>query len=243
MLIIFCLIAPSVHGGEILVAAAASLTDALTEVKRAYERERPTRVRLVLGASSTLARQIIEGAPADVFFSADLEKLERLESAGLVQPGSRRNFLSNQLVMVAPGDSSLVIASPKDLVRTEVKRVALAEPSSVPAGIYARKYLEKQGIWAQVRGKVIPVGNVRAVLVTVELGNVDVGFVYGTDAKNSSQVRIVYEVPMDQGPRIVYPVAILKGSERKVEARDFLDFVLSDAGRRIFQKRGFVWLR
>jgi molybdate transport system substrate-binding protein len=178
----------------------------------------------------------------DLFLSADLEKMEGLERAGRVDPASRRNLLSNQLVIVAPIGFTLAMRSPTDLVRSEVKRIALAEPSSVPAGIYAKKYLREQGLWDRIKAKVIPVSNVRATLVSVESGNVDAGFIYRTDAAISKKVEIVYQVPKGEGPEIIYPAAIVKYSKKKKAAADFLSFVSSDPGKRIFQRYGFIVL-
>ncbi len=225
---------------EILVAAAASLTDVLKELSAAYPKSKNT-VNFNFGPSSTLARQIEEGAPADVFFSADLAQMDNLDKNGRLEPGTRKNLLSNQLVIVVPSDSKLAIASPKDLLKSEVKRIALAEPP-VPVGAYSSKYLEAEGLWDNIKPKVVPVQDVRATLASVESGNVEAGFVYKTDAAVSKKVKIVYEVPVDKGPKIIYPVAIVKESKRKDTARDFLNYVQTPAGKELFKKYGFVVL-
>jgi len=225
---------------EILVAAAASLTDVLKELSAAYPKSKNT-VNFNFGPSSTLARQIEEGAPADVFFSADLAQMDNLDKNGRLEPGTRKNLLSNQLVIVVPSDSKLAIASPKDLLKSEVKRIALAEPP-VPVGAYSSKYLEAEGLWDKIKPKVVPVQDVRATLASVESGNVEAGFVYKTDAAVSKKVKIVYEVPVDKGPKIIYPVAIVKESKRKDTARDFLNYVQTPAGKELFKKYGFVVL-
>jgi molybdate transport system substrate-binding protein len=227
---------------EILVAAAASLTDALREVGAAYNSKSRHKVNFTFASSSSLARQIDEGAPVDMFFSADLPQMDGLEKRGRVEPGTRKNVLSNQLVIIAPADSTSGVASPKDLLKTQIKRIALAEPSSVPVGIYTRKYLEAEALWDSVRRKIVPVLDVRATLASVEAGNVEVGFVYKTDAAISKKVKTVYEVPIDKGPQITYPVAIVKESKKKEAARDFMNFVLSSTGKQSFKKYGFVIL-
>lgn len=227
---------------EILVAAAASLTDVLKDIGGAYQSKSRHKVNFTFGPSSTLARQIEEGAPADIFFSADLERMEALEKNGRLEPGSRKNILSNQLVIIVPADSGQAIASPKELLKAEVKRIALAEPSSVPVGIYARKYLEGEGLWDKVRSKIVPVLDVRATLAAVESGNVEAGFVYKTDAAISKKVNVAYEVPIEKGPKITYPVAIVKKSKKKEVAGDFLNFVMGPVGRGTFKKYGFVVL-
>ena len=200
---------------EILVAAAASLTDVLKELSAAYQSKGKNIVNFNFGPSSTLARQIEEGAPADVFFSADLAQMDNLNKKGRLEPGMRKNLLSNQLVIIVPADSKLAIGSPKDLLKPEVKRIALAEPSSVPVGVYSSKYLSDEGLWEKVKPKVVPVLDVRATLASVESGNVEAGFVYKTDAAISKKVKIVFEVPIDKGPKITYPVAIIKESKKK----------------------------
>jgi molybdate transport system substrate-binding protein len=233
---------PAIQAAEILVSAAASLTDALTEIGKAYESNNKNRVRFNFGSSSELARQIDEGAPADIFFSADLEKMDGLEKKGRIEPVGRKNLLSNQLVLVLPNDSKMALRAPKDLLRPEVKRIALAQPETVPVGIYSKKYLESEGLWEGVAPKIIPVSDVRATLSSVESGNVDAGFVYKTDAAISKKTKAVYEVSLEKGPQIIYPVAVIKVSKNKEAAGDFLKFVSSQAGKNVFRKYGFVVL-
>jgi molybdate transport system substrate-binding protein len=227
---------------EILVSAAASLTDVLNEISKDYQSKSKNTVKFNYGPSSGLARQIDEGAPADIFFSADLPQMDNLDKKGRLEPGTRKNLLSNQLVIIVPADSKLAISSPKDLLKADVKRIALAEPSSVPVGVYTSKYLTDEGLWDQVKPKVVPVQDVRATLASVESGNVEAGFVYKTDAAVSRKVKIVYEVPIDKGPKITYPLAIVKDSKRKDAARDFVSYVQSPAAKDAFKKYGFVVL-
>ncbi|HEX2229827.1 MAG TPA: molybdate ABC transporter substrate-binding protein, partial [Candidatus Binatia bacterium] len=155
---------------------------------------------------------------------------------------TRKNLLSNQLVIIVPADSKLTIRLPKDLLQGEVRRIALAEPSSVPVGVYSRKYLSDEGLWNKIERKVVPVQDVRATLASVESGNVEAGFVYKTDAAVSKKVQIVYEVPLDKGPRITYPVAVIKDSKRKDAARDFMEYVRTSSAKEAFKKYGFVVL-
>jgi molybdate transport system substrate-binding protein len=232
----------SAWADEILVSAAASLTDVMKEIGSSYQSKSKHTAKFNFGPSSGLARQIDEGAPADVFFSADLKQTDGLDKKGRLEPGTRKNLLSNQLVMIVPSDSKLALSSPKDLLKDSVKRIALAEPSSVPVGVYSKKYLTEKGLWNKVESKVVPVQDVRATLASVESGNVEAGFVYKTDAAVSKKVKIVYEVPIDKGPKIIYPVAIVKESKRKDAARDFLHYVQSPAARETFKKFGFVVL-
>ena len=225
---------------DLTVFAAASLSDALREIVAAYENTTGDTVRLNLGASSLLARQIQEGAPADLFFSADEAKMDDLARAGLIDPATRRSLLSNSLVIVVATDSEVKLASVHDLAKATVRRLALAEPQTVPAGIYAREYLQAQGLWAAVVGKTVPTENVRAVLAAVESGNVDAGIVYKTDALSSKKVRIAYEIPRGQGPRISYPLAVVKGGGSPQAASRFLAWLASPAGESVFAKYGFI---
>ena len=178
----------NVNGAEVNVYAAASLTDVMKEIASAYEKESGDKILFNFGASSLLARQIIERAPADMFLSADEAKMDELAKAGLIATETRRDLLSNLLVIVVPSDSKLVIASPEELTKSQ--KIAVADPRAVPAGIYTKEYLTRLGLWQKLERKIVPTENVRAALAAVESGNVDAGFVYATDAKISSKVRI-----------------------------------------------------
>jgi molybdate transport system substrate-binding protein len=227
---------------EILVAAAASLTDALRDLGKSFQEKSNHKILLTLGPSNLLARQIDEGASADIFFSADTAQMDFLDKRGRLEPNSRKNLLSNQLVMIIRSDSPLAIASAKDLLKPEVKKIAFADPAAVPAGIYASKYLADEGLWDKIRPKVVPVLDVRAVLASVESANVEAGFTYKTDAAISKKVKVAFAVPLDKGPRITYPIAIIKDSQNKKAARDFMNYAQSPTGKALFKKYGFVVL-
>lgn len=227
---------------EVTLFAAASLTDAITEIEAAWEKAGGEPVVLVFGASSILARQIQEGAPADLFLSADEAKMNLLEKEGLVLKGTRRSVLSNTLVFVVPADSPLRIGSPKDLAAGRIRAIALAQPESVPAGIYAREYLQKLGLWSQVAPQVVPTENVRFALAAVESGNVDLGVVYKTDAGISKKVRIAFEVPAAEGPKISYPFAVVAATRQPDAARKLLAFLASEPALAIFRRHGFLTL-
>jgi molybdate transport system substrate-binding protein len=225
---------------EVTVFAAASLTDALKEIAPAYEKATGDKLVFNFGASSTLARQIQEGAPADLFFSADEAKMDGLEKAGLLAKGTRRSLLSNALVVVVPADSGLKIGSAEDLAAAQVKALALAETQSVPAGIYAKEWLESQKLWSRVSAKVIPTENVRAALAAVESGNADAGIVYKTDAGISKKVRIAYEVPAAGGPKISYPLAVTAESKHPEATRKLLAYLESPPALEVFRRYGFL---
>jgi molybdate transport system substrate-binding protein len=233
----------NLRAAELTVHAAASLTDALKELAPIYEKQTGDKLVFNFGASSTLARQIQEGAPADVFFSADEAKMNGLEKAGLVAAGTRENILGNTLVIVVPDDSTLRLNGPADLTGPAVKRLALAEPSSVPAGVYAKEYLTKLGLWDQISGRIIATENVRACLAAVESGNVEAGIVYQTDALISKKVKIAYAIPVAEGPRILYPLAALKESRNLEAARRVLSFLGGGEARTVFTKYGFTVLK
>jgi len=234
--------APRAASGDLLVFAAASLTDALNELAAAYEKGGGEHVSLSLGASSTLARQIEAGAPADLFLSADEAKMDDLEEHRLVLPGTRRDRLSNALVVVVPAASRLRIGSLADLARPDIRRLALADPAAVPAGIYAKSFLQQKGIWPKVSDRVVPTENVRAALAAVESGSVEAGIVYKTDAAISKKVRVAYEVPRAEGPRIAYPFAVVATSQHPDAARKLLAYLESPAASEVFQRYGFLVL-
>lgn len=228
---------------QITVSAAASLADALKEIASNYEAHANDKVFCNFAASSTLARQIQEGAPVDIFFSADEAKMDALEKNGLIAVGSRRSLLSNSLVVIVPNDSRLAVRSAADLTNTTISRVALADTRLVPAGIYAKEYLLNQKLWPAIAPKVIPTENVRGALAAVESGNVDAGLVYKTDAAISKRVKIAYEVSRSDGPKISYPIALVKDAPQSEAARRFLKYLCSDAAAKVFEKYGFIVLK
>ena len=223
---------------EITVFAAASLTDALNEIAGEYQKESGDKIFFNFAASSILARQIQEGARADLFFSADEEKMEGLDKRKLLLAGTRGNVLRNSLVVIVPKDSPLVISSAADL--RKCKRIALAETKTVPAGIYAREYLLTQKLWDELSPKVVPTDNVRAALAAVAGGNADAAVVYATDARISKEVKVALAIPPEDTPLITYTVAILAESRHRKAARAFWEYLLSPAAGKTFQKHGFA---
>ena len=234
------LLTVSTHAANVTVFAAASLTESLKEIATAYEKQSGDKIVFNLGASSFLARQIAEGAPADIFFSADEAKMEALDKKGLIVKGTRQSRLSNALVIVVASDSSLPIRAASDLTNAVVQRLALADPKTVPAGIYAKEHLEKHKLWTALAKKVVPTDNVRAALAAVESGNVEAGIVYKTDAGISKKVKVAYEVPIKDGPAISYPMALVKDSKQPEAAQKFLSYLNSAEAARVFEKFGFI---
>jgi molybdate transport system substrate-binding protein len=233
------LLASAASAEELTVFAAASLTDALQEIGGSYRNETGTAVGFSFGASSDLARQIVAGAPADVFFSADTAQMDAVEKAGLVAPGDRVDLLSNVLVVIEGAGAISTLAAPADLAG--VRRLALADPEAVPAGVYARKWLESIGLWELLQQRVVPLLDVRAALAAVASGNADAAIVYRTDAALSKRVRIAFEVPKAEGPSILYVVAAISSS-RNPAARAFVKRLRSAEAARVFEKHGFIVL-
>lgn len=220
---------------ELRVAAAASLSEAVTEVAAAWQKDHGTKVTPVFAGSNVLARQIEEGAPIDVFISADEATMAKVETAKLVRDVTK--LLTNSLVIVVPADSEVEISGGADL--GNLKRIAIGDPVAVPAGVYAKTWLTKQGLWETVGPKCVGTENVRAALAAVESGNVDAAIVYKTDAAVSKKVKVAWTVPDGEAPAIVYPVAICSATKQAGEARKFTDFLKSEDARKIFTARGF----
>lgn len=238
-LLVACCAAASV-AGELHVSAAASLTDVLEKVGQRYGKETGEQILFNFGASSTLARQIEAGAAADVFISADELKMDDLARRGLIVPRSRHSVFSNTLVIVVPRGSRTRIRAAVDLCDPSIRTLALARTEAVPAGIYARSYLQKLHLWDRLAPKVVPTENVRAALAAVASENADAAIVYRTDALISHDVRIALEVPRADGPQISYPAAVLAESRRKEAAQQFLDYLRSPEALEIFRQYGFL---
>lgn len=226
-------------GGDIRVFAPSSLADALMEIKDRFEKRTGLEVSLSIGASGDLLRQIEKGAMVDVFISAGSREVDAFELEGLALHGTRQDLLSNRLVVIAPVGSTLKIGSSNDLARGEVKRIALGEPGSVPAGFYAREALKGLGLWEVLYPRLVLAQDVRAVLACVEEGAAEVGIVYKTDAIMSRRARLVYEFPPESYPKITYPAVVLKGSKEVGLAIDFVDFLSSREATEVFGRLGF----
>ena len=237
---IIILTVANLHAAEITVFAAASLTDSLKEIAAVYENQSGDKIIFSFAASSTLARQIEEGAPADVFFSADEAKMDGLEKNNLIDPATRKSRLGNSLIVVIAADSALQIRSASDLTNASIRQIALADSKAVPAGVYAKAWLTQQQLWRAIEPKVVPTENVRAALAAVESGNVEAGVVYKTDAGISKKVKVAYEVPAADLPVISYPMALVKDSKQPEAAKKFLNYLDSKEAGDTFNKFGFI---
>lgn len=227
------------HAAELIVSAAASLTNALREVGRSFEDpRRGNKVTFNFASSGALLAQIAKGAPADVFASADTATMDRAEEQGLLAAGTRRILLHNKLVLIVPAVSPVVPSDLASLDNAAVRRIALGNPASVPAGRYAREALEVAGLWLKLEPKYILAQNVRQALDYVARGEVDAGIVYATDAAiMRDKVRVAGEIATTTP--IVYPVAVVKDSRNRPLAEAFVEFLGSGAAQATFKRYGF----
>jgi len=227
---------------EVVVFAAASLTNALQDIGKAFETRGGANVKFSFGASSLLARQIEAGAEADLFFSADAEWMDYLKQRNLTQTASRRDLLSNRLALIAPTDSPVALKIAPGFALAKAlgdSRLALADPDTVPAGKYAKAALTTLGVWDSVAGKLARAENVRAALAYVARGEAALGVVYTTDAKAEAKVKAIDVFPLESHPPIVYPVA-LTASSKSADARTFLDYLAGPNAKDVFVRHGFV---
>ena len=227
------------QSSTILVSAAASLKESLEEVKPLYKQTKPNvNVTYNFGASGALQQQIENGAPADIFISAAKKQMDALQSKNLILTDTRSNLLTNKLVLIVPKNFS-GLTSFRQLTDSKIKKIAVGEPRSVPAGQYAEEIFKNLGILQQVKSKLVLGNNVRQVLSFVESGNADAGIVYATDAKISPQVKQVATAPANSHSPIIYPVAVLKSSKNAAAAREYVQFLSSNRAGAVFQKYGF----
>ncbi len=230
---------------DVLIFAAASLKNALDEAAAQYKLETGKTVVASYAASSALAKQIEAAAPADMFISADQDWMNYLDERELIRPESRADLLGNRLVLIAPADSKVSAEIGPGFPLAELLgegRLAMADPQSVPAGKYGRAALESLGVWGSVEARVAPAENVRAALELVARGEAPLGIVYRTDATAQPEVKVIGVFPANSHPPIVYPIALLAGSEN-AEAAGFLAWLRSDAARPLFEKQGFTVLK
>lgn len=224
---------------SLLLFAAASTKEAVDEVVADFERSHAhVSVKTSYGASSTLAQQLIAGAEADLFLSANQSWVAKLDEERLV--AKQHELLGNELALVVAADSQMKIANPADLLSGDVERLALAEPESVPAGIYAKQALEKLKLWDRLKPKVVGAADVRQALAYVETGAAEAGIVYATDAAVTNKVKIAFRFDADLTEPIVYPLVLLKRSESKSSAQALYEAFQSDAAAKISQRRGFT---
>lgn len=235
----------SVKNNENLtISAAISLKDAFDEIAKSFEAKTGKKVNFNYGASGALQQQIESGAPVDIFASAGEKQMNELEKGGFIQTNSRKDFAKNSLVLIVPKSSKISIEKFDDLAKTEVQKIAVGNPKTVPAGQYAEECLKNLNLQTTVQAKLILAENVRQVLDYVVRGEVDAGIVYATDAQIAKEdVNIIATAEESSHSPILYPLAIIKESRQTQTAQEFADFVLSAEGQQILQKYGFQKLR
>ncbi len=226
---------------SLLVSAAASLKDALEEIKPLYQQSKANvNINFNFGASGALQQQIEQGAPTDIFISAAKRQVDALEQKGLLVSGTRSIIAKNRLVLVVPRNTT-GITSFFNLKNENIKRIAIGEPRSVPAGQYAEQVLQKLKLLPQVKSKLVYGNNVRQVLASVESGNADAGLVYATDAKISDKVKTVVAADEKYHSAIIYPLAVVKSSKNVDAAKDFARYLAtSSEAKAVIRKYGFI---
>lgn len=230
------------HAQTLTVSAAASLSDAFTEIGQAFEKTHPNaKVQFNFAAAGALLQQIVQGAPVDVFVSADQEMMNRAQAQNVIQADTRVNFIANTLVLITPKDSTLSLHKLEDLTAPDVKLVVLGNPSVTPIGRYVRDELQEKNLWTAIESKLVLAETVRQSLNYVSRAEVDAGFVFATDARiEQSKVKIAFSVsPGQDANPFVYPIAVTVQSKNPLAA-EFIAFVLSAEGQAILDKYGFV---
>lgn len=222
----------------ITVSAAASLTDAMEAVARAYEAEGGGPVQFNFAGSNVLARQIASGAPVDVFVSADRTQMDVAARAGAIDGATRVDLLGNRLAIVTPVDTPA--RHPEDLLLPAIRRIAVGDPAAVPSGVYAQQYFTRLDLWTRIEQKLVPVGNVRAALAAVENGSADAAVVFVTDASVAKGEVASFIVTDSRAPDIVYPAAIVRTSRNRAAAERFLAFLRGAQAAAIFKRYGFL---
>jgi molybdate transport system substrate-binding protein len=222
----------------LLVGAAVSLREPITEIAERFETSDDASVDLSFGASSVLAIQIRAGAPIDVLISADEEIVERLETEGLANPGGRAVAAYNRLVVMTRRDGDLTVERAEDLLRPEVQRIAVPE-YAVPIGRYARDWLSRRDLLTRLEDRIVPTEHARATLAAVDFGHADVAIVYATDARVARSARVAFEVAPAEQPRIAYAAAVVASSRHPEAAARFLRFLISQDARDLLRAAGF----
>jgi molybdate transport system substrate-binding protein len=236
-----CVLAAAIAGvpqDGLTVSAAISLTESLEEVARAYQAAGQGTVRFNFGGSNMLARQIVHGAPVDLFISADDSQMDGAARARAIDPRTRIDLLGNHLAVLMRPDRPPV-ENARALLRPEIRRIAVGDPAAVPAGVYARQYLQAVGLWDALQPKLVPVANVRAAVAAVENGSADAAIAYETDAAVSKVAKAVLVISGAGAPRIVYPAAIVSATRNRAAAERFLSFLSGPDATAIFSRHKF----
>ena len=223
---------------ELQVYAAVTLSEAMEEIAESYRSESGVAIYLSLASSGILAQQIIAGAPADIFISANPLWMDEVQRAGCLAPGTRSEVAGNKLVLIVPAGAGISITSLGDLTSPAVERIAIADPSHAPVGMYAREALRAAAVWDQIAGKILPALDARAATAYVERGEADAGIVYQTDARVVPGVAVAFEVPAALQPPISFQAAAIYTAD-PLTAHRFLDFLRGPRGQRVLRRFGF----
>lgn len=226
---------------ELTISAAASLQDAFFDIQKEFEEENP-HIKLIFnfGGSGALQQQISQGAPADLFFSASMDKFDTLIDEGLIDKDDGVHLLGNEIVLVVPKDQENGVSSFEDL--SNASKISIGTPETVPAGQYGKEALENMDIWTEIEDKIVYAKDVRQVLSYVETNNVDAGIVYKTDAVSSNKVEIVATADADTHTPIIYPVGVIKDSKHREEALKFYEYLKTETSIKTFEEYGFKGL-
>lgn len=240
--IVTVFLAASAFAADLTVSAAISLKNAFEEIGKLYSQESKTeKIVFNFGASGDLKKQIEGGAPVDVFAPAAQKDMNDLAEKNLVVKDSRRNFASNSVVLIKPSTGKIPFTSFNDLTRPDVRKIAIGNPDSVPAGRYAKEVLERYALWTKIQEKTVLAENARQVLDYVARNEVDAGILYETDAMTvPGKVSIVIKAPADSHAPVIYPAAVVSGSANKESAKRFIELLSSEKGMEILNKYGFT---
>lgn len=224
---------------ELMVSAAVSLTDALEDIQEVYEEENNVELTFNLAGSGTLAQQIQQGAPADVFISANQDWMDTLEDEDLIIEGTRADVTGNSIVLITQDDSDIDYSSFEDISADDLDQIAVGNPESVPAGNYTKQTLNSIDLWDELEEEIILAKDVRQVLTYVESGNADIGFVYESDALTSDKVKILANSDPEWHDSIIYPGAVIADTKHEDEATDFFNYMLTDEAQNVLKEYGF----
>lgn len=235
---------PTVSPVNLTLSVAASLKDAMQEIKLIYEEKKTnTSLTLNLASSGSLRQQIQQGAPVDLFISASPSHMNILQEKGLIIEETRRDLLKNQMVLIVPTENTAAINTFQDLTKDTIKNISIGQPESVPAGKYGKEVLTSLGIYETLEPKIVFAKDVRQVLSYVATGNVDAGIVYRTETNASDAVKIVANAPDNSHTPVVYPIAVMKDSKNVEATKQIEEFMFSPEVKVVFEKYGFIVLQ
>lgn len=224
---------------ELTISAAVSMTDALEDIQKEYEKTHDVILKFNLGSSGTLAQQIEQGAPVDVFISANQDWMDNLVDKGEIDQATRKDVTGNNIVMITNKDTPAKVDHIEDLGSKNIGQIAIGNPESVPAGKYTKETLESMNKWDALADNFIMAKDVRQVLTYVESQNANIGFVYGSDASTSNKVIVIDVADTKHHAPIIYPAAVTTSSKHQKEAKAFIDYLESEKGQRKLEKYGF----